>query len=254
MGERTEYPHGTHSWVDLSTDDPEAAKRFYGALFGWEFDDRESGNDRTYSMAKLGGKDVAALFQNDGSLPPRWNCYVTVEDVDAIAKTVEQAGGVLIAPPLDVLESGRMLILQDPTSAFLSLWQPKSHAGAAVVNVPGALTWNDLITTDPEKAEEFYSAVLGWDFEKVDGDDDYWTITNDGRQNGGMRPIAPDEDVPPHWIPYFGCEDIEAAAARVEELGGTNHLGPQQVPRGSFVIAGDPQAARFALFAGKFDD
>src|SRR5687767_11237983 len=108
MGERTEHPHGTFSWTDLSTDDFEGAKRFYGELFGWEFDDMPTGDGEDamlYSMAKVDGKDVGAVFKGDGSLPVHWNSYVTVDDIDAMPEKVKAAGGEVMAEPFDVMES-----------------------------------------------------------------------------------------------------------------------------------------------------
>ena len=258
MGERTSHPHGTFSWVDLSTDDHEGAKRFYGGLFGWENEDMPAGDDMTYSMARLDGKDVAAVFKGDGTLPVHWNSYVTVDDVDAMPEKVKAAGGNVMAEPFDVMESvGRMAVIQDPTGAFLNLWQAKDNIGARLVNVPGALTWNDLNTTDPEKAMAFYGEVFGWRFEKAPTDaTEYWVIFNGDRSNGGVRPIDNSQpgEVPAHWLPYFACSDVDDAKAKVEELGGRTFFGPMDVPQGSFVVVGDPQGGAFALFSGEFDD
>ena len=257
MGERSSHPHGTFSWVDLSTDEHDGAKQFYGELFGWEVEDMPAGDDMTYSMARLDGRDVAAIFKGDGELPPHWNSYVTVDDVDAMPEKVKAAGGEVMAEPFDVMESvGRMAVIQDPTGAFLNLWQAKDSIGAGLVNVPGALTWNDLNTTDPEKAMAFYGDVFGWTFDAVDDATEYWVIKNGDRTNGGVRPIDNSQagDVPAHWLPYFACEDVGRAKARVEELGGRSFFGPMEVPGGSFVVVGDPQGGAFALFAGEFDD
>lgn len=262
MGERTSYPHGTFSWVDLSTDDQDGAKRFYGELLGWEFDDVPMGEDGDedagqYSMAKVDGKTVAAIFKGDGSLPVHWNSYVTVEDIDAMPEKVKEAGGEVTAEPFDVMESvGKMCVIQDPTGAFLNLWQAGDSIGAYLVNVPGALTWNDLNTTDPKAAIDFYDGVFGWTFEKVEDATEYWVIKNGDRSNGGVRPIDNSQagDVPSHWLPYFATTDVEEAKAKVEELGGRTFFGPMEVPGGRFVIAGDPQGGAFALFSGDFDD
>ena len=260
MGERTSYPHGTFSWADLSTGDLEGAKRFYGELFGWEFDDVPMGDDEDampYSMAKVDGKTVAAIFKGDGTLPVHWNSYVTVDDLDAMPEKVKAAGGDVTAEPFDVMESvGRMAVIQDPAGAFLNLWEAKDTAGAELVNVPGALTWNDLNTTDPDKAATFYGELFGWTFEKVDDATGYWVIKNGGRSNGGLRPIDNSQagDVPSHWLPYFACADVQAAKARVEQLGGRSFFGPMEVPGGAFVVVGDPQGGALALFSGEFDD
>src|SRR5215218_8865604 len=113
MPERTSHAPGTISWADLATTDQEAAKVFYGGLFGWEYDDRPVGEGITYSMAKLGGRSAAAInAQRDDEraqgIPPHWNVYVTVEDVDAAARAVGEHGGQVLAEPFDVFDAGRM--------------------------------------------------------------------------------------------------------------------------------------------------
>jgi predicted enzyme related to lactoylglutathione lyase len=258
MGKRTEYPNGTFSWADLSTSDAGAAKAFYGGLFGWSFEDMPAGPDMIYTMATQDGETVAALFKGDGSLPVHWNNYVTVDDVDAATGAAEGAGASVVMAPFDVLDVGRQAIIADPTGAVLALWQAKSSPGATLVNVPGALTWNDLNTTDPAAAEAFYTELFGWEFTKLDIPDfDYWTIQNGGRSNGGMRPIDAQTQagVPSHWLPYFATADVHEAEAKVKELGGQVHFGPLEIPNGgAFLVAGDPQGGVFALFAGEFDD
>jgi predicted enzyme related to lactoylglutathione lyase len=276
MGDRTEHPHGTFSWADLSTDDFEGAKTFYGGLFGWDFDDMPTGEGdgdgdgegdgngdgdgdeaMLYSMAKLDGKAVGAVFKGDGSLPVHWNSYVTVDDVDAMPEKVKAAGGEVTAEPFDVMESvGRMAVIQDPTGAFLNLWEAKDNIGAQLVNVPGALTWNDLNTTDPQKATDFYGEVFGWTFDKIPDVTEYWVIKNGDRSNGGVRPIDNSQpgDVPAHWLPYFACSDLDDALAKVEELGGRKFFGPLDLPSGRIAVVADPQGGAFALFSGEFDD
>jgi hypothetical protein len=179
-----------------------------------------------------------------------------VEDLDSMPEKVKAAGGEVMAEPFDVMDAGRMAVIQDPTGAFLNLWEAKDNIGAGLVNVPGALTWNDLNTSDPDKAMQFYGELFGWDFQKVaDDSTEYWVIMNGGRSNGGVRPIDNSQpgEVPAHWLPYFACSDVEQARAKVEELGGRTFFGPMQVPQGSFAVVGDPQGGAFALFSGEFD-
>ena len=160
MGERTSYAPGTFSWSELATSDPGAAKSFYTALFAWEYEDNPIPGGQVYSMATRDGKQVAALFGSDQ--PPHWNCYVTVESADAAARRAAELGGTVIAEPFDVMELGRMAVFADPAGAALCVWQPTGHIGAGLVNTPGALTWNDLVTNDAGGAAEFYGGLFGW--------------------------------------------------------------------------------------------
>jgi hypothetical protein len=259
MGERTSYTHGTFSWVENATTDQAGAKRFYSDLFGWEYDDSPVGDGIYYSMAKLGDHYVAAIAPQQPDeqamgVPPHWNSYITVDDVDSVSARVEEVGGTLYAPAFDVMDVGRMSALADPTGAVVYLWQAKRHIGAGLVNVPGAFCWNELGTRDPDVAQQFWSGLLGWEFERIEaGPVDYWTIRNAGRPNGGMHRMGDETpaDVPSHWLVYFAVESIDEAAPKAA---GTIVPKTQAGGENSFAVVSDPAGATFGLFEGRLDD
>jgi predicted enzyme related to lactoylglutathione lyase len=126
------------------------------------------------------------------------------------------------------------------------------------------------MTTDVEKASEFYAELFGWEFAPVDmggrpagegdGEEDEGpqrvSIKNGERLNGGIAtlPESAAETAPPHWLPYFAVDDLQAAVSAVDEGGGTVMADPIEVPAGRFAVVADPQGAVFAVFAGEFDD
>jgi uncharacterized protein len=256
MGERTSHAPGTFSWVDLATTDADGAKAFYGSVLGWAFEDMPVPDAPPYSMAKIGGRTVAALYaKQDEAQPPAWLSYVTVAQADPIADRAAELGGTVISQPFDVLEAGRMAVLQDPTGAVFAIWQPKQSIGAQLVNDPGALTMNQLNTSDTQAAQAFYSALFGWTFEQVaSGEQTFWSIQNGDRLNGGMMPTPQGWDIPSHWLAYFTTSDLDASVALIHELGGGVTVGPLPIPAGRFAVATDPQGAGFALFEGQIDD
>jgi uncharacterized protein len=259
LGERSEYRPGTFSWADLATTDPDGAKRFYGELFGWEYDDTPVGDGIVYTMCRLGGSSVAAINEQQAQeremgIPPHWNNYVTVASADDAATRAKELGANVVAEPFDVLEAGRMAVIQDPTGAFLCVWEPRENIGATRVNEPGCMTWNDLNTPDPDPGREFYEALFGWSFEKVPSDEvDYWVIQNGDRTNGGVMRMQ-QEDAPSFWMPYFAVEDVDATAETASAGGGGKHAGPFTVPTGRASVLHDPAGAVFAVFEGEFDD
>ena len=261
MGERTSYPPGTFSWVGLATSDADAGKRFYTSLFGWVGEDMPAGAG-TYTMFRLDGAWVAALYEQREEerargLPPRWFSYITVADVDDAAADAGELGGTVIADPFDVPDAGRMAVVADPTRAVFALWQPGSHIGAGRVNDPGCFTWNDLSTTDTDAARDFYTTLFDWEADAVDtgGGPPYTVWTNNGRTNGGMRPLAAHEQgVDPYWQVYFTVENLDEAMRRVEKLGGRLVAPAFSVPAGRFAAVCDPQGASFSLFEGEVDD
>lgn len=268
MGKRTEYGHGTFCWIELATPDPAAAKAFYGELFGWALaDDPIPGTDDVYTMARIGGDDVAGIMrqmedQRAAGVPPAWLSYLSVDSADQTCAQAGELGGTVLAEPFDVTEAGRMAVLADPTGAAFAVWQPRQHIGAGIVNVPGSLTWNELATTDVPAAIRFYESLLGWRVEEIDtgGGPRYWTIGHEpaaAGRNGGIRELPPEQaqaGVPPHWLPYLAVESAQETLARATELGAHPVIPVTTIPTGTFLAFQDPSGAALAVFAGEFDD
>ena len=253
MGERENYAPGTFCWADLGTTDADAAKAFYTGVFGWEAVDAPAGEAGTYTTFKLEGQDVAALYEmgeeERASLTPHWSSYISVEDVDSLAPRVLELGGEVLAHPFDVMQSGRMTALRDPTGAAVHLWQPRSQAGAGRVNDTGCMVWNELATPDPARARDFFTQLLGWDLEPEESG--YGIIKNKGGLNGGIRP--PQDGEPTHWLVYFTAENVDDTIKKIRETGGSVIAGPIDTPVGRVAAVRDPQGAAFALFQGEVD-
>jgi len=260
MGERTQYTPGTFSWADVNTTDQEGAKAFYAGLFGWEITDMPAGDGIVYSMAAVGGRWVAAISpqpqqQRDAGVPPSWNSYITVADADATATRAAELGATVHAPPFDVMEAGRMAVIQDPQGAWFLIWQPKDHIGAGLVNAPGALSWNELGSPDLDGSAAFYGALFGWTTAPMEGAEPAYLVisTADGHSNGGIRPPAP-PGAPAFWLVYFATADLDAALDKVGELGGNVLVGATDIGIARIAVVQDPQGAVFALYAGRLDD
>jgi uncharacterized protein len=259
MPTTTEHKHGTFSWADLGTTDADAAKRFYGGLFGWTFEDMPAGPGMTYAMCKLNGKDVGALYKMGPEMkgmPPHWAAYVTVDNVDERTKKVTANGGKVMKEPFDVMDVGRMSVVQDPSGGTICLWQGKKHHGASVMREPGALCWAELFTTNVDAAGKFYVNTIGWKTETMDmgpmGTYTLFSRPNEGKEGGvgGMMAMPPNmKGVPSHWLNYFQVTDVDASAKKVNELGGKTIMPPTDIPNiGRFSICQDPQGAHFALY------
>jgi len=256
MTEITRHPHGTFCWVDLSTTDAVAAKAFYGELFGWSAQDIPTGDGDAYTMLFKDGKTVCGLYLMNDALreqgyPPHWLSYVCVDSVDEVVTRVPELGGQVPLQPFDVMEYGRTAVVQDPEGAFLALWQPGRHPGAQVVGEAGTMCWNEYYTHDPEGARDFYTALLGWEANEIAGGagEPYTELLCDGRAVGGLLPIQPEwGGMPPHWMVYFGTDDLDAALTTVRDTGGTVDYAPMEIPgAGRFAGVADPQGAHFTL-------
>jgi predicted enzyme related to lactoylglutathione lyase len=280
MLERDGFPPGVPCWIDTSQPDPQAAAGFYGHLFGWEFEDRMPAEaPGQYLVARLGGRDVAAVGSAPEGAPPMpaWNTYIWVESADDSATKVTDAGGTVLGAPFDILDAGRMAVCADPTGAVFCLWQAGTHRGAQAVNAPGTWNWSDLNTRDVEGAKAFYGAVFGWEAETVDFGElagTMWRLPGYGeflerfdpglRERhadsgvpagfsdaiGWMMPMTPDQypdDVPSHWSVTFSVDDTDAVADMAVALGGLIVAPPFDVGPVRVAVLRDPQGAVFTV-------
>ncbi len=245
----TSYSPGTFSWVDVFSTDFEKTRDFMNDVMGWTSKDFPTGEGRPdYTMFSKDGNVVAGgspAFAE--GMPSFWSNYVTVNDLDAVLARVEELGGSVTMPAMDVLTSGRMATIADPTGAPLSLWQAGDHIGAEMVNTVGAMCWNDLMTNDVDKAQQFYGELFGWTFDEPDSSG-YVMIRNNGRMNGGMMMNTPDiGEMPPAWNVYFTVASIEDAIRSVNARGGSVLMQPTSMESGTFSVIADPAGAVFSI-------
>ena len=145
--------------------------KFYSELFDWSFDSVPIPDGGSYALAKVKDQEIAGLFQQgeeQAGIPPHWNSYIKVDDADDAARRCTELGATVMGEPFDVMEAGRMAVIQDPTGAVFMLWQPNQHPGAGLVNEPVTLCWNELLTRDPDAAATFYTSMFDWTAEKDD--------------------------------------------------------------------------------------
>jgi uncharacterized protein len=248
MGLRTSYPAGTFSWTDLAAADAAAAKAFYGALFGWEMDDRGS-----YTICVLGGDAVCGLYEMTDEMRatgagPFWLSHVTVADADAVAVRARELGGAVVDDPFDVRDLGRMAVLRDPQGAVFAVWRPGRRVGAERVNDIGCLCMNELATTDVAAARPFYEGLFGWTTEATDEGPPMVFAAVGGSLNASMF-----DGEPAHWRPCFTVPSVERALERIRSLGGDVLAEPLELPDGAVATVRDPGGAVFSIFAGETD-
>jgi predicted enzyme related to lactoylglutathione lyase len=235
-------------WHDHGSPDPAKAREFYSALFGWEFETFGPG-EFDYEMIRANGQTHGGFGSPPGNPPPHWMGSVLVDDVEVAVEQARNAGGKILAEPMDIPEVGRLAVIADPQGAVI--------AAFASVGIPpaneGVFVWDELVTTDVEDAKRFYGEVFGWTSRDVPmGPTTYTIFMRAGDTDAGGLMHRPDERIPPSWTTYIGTDDIEATIARASELGATQINGPMDVPgQGRFAIITDPTGAVFGAWQGE---
>lgn len=266
------YIAGVPCWADTNQPDPKAGAAFYSGLFGWETEDvMPAGAPREYLIGRLPGGDVAAVTGFPEAAPkiPIWNTYIWVESADDTAEKVRAAGGTVPMDPWDVPGQGRMAVCLDREGAHFMVWEPREHRGAAVVNEPGSVNFNNLHTRDIESAKEFYGAVFGWETLELGPGIVFWTLPDYGKHleflNPGtlerfaefgpagfenvvaaLIPISDDDrESRPNWGITFAVADADATVAKAVELGGTVLIPAFEAPWVRMAVLADPAGAVF---------
>ena len=250
MPEVTSHVPGSFCWVELSTNSEKGAIEFYTQLFGWTTNLIDMGEHGNYVMFQKNGKDVAAAYENKTMpAPPYWASYVSVTSADETAAKAKSLGGTLIAEPMDVFDSGRMVPLQDPQGAIICAWQPKQHIGVTIRDEDNSLCWNELLTPDAASARSFYAQLFEWNVKISTGDMPYTEVTPATAQQpvGGIFEMTADmKGIPPHWAPYFAVANVDDTVKKVQSLGGKVQMPAKDIPGvGRISMVADPQGANF---------
>jgi predicted enzyme related to lactoylglutathione lyase len=253
----TKHAPGSFCWIELATTDPDGARAFYTGLFGYEVLETPLAEGAVYTTLKLGGRDAAALFRMrpqdyPAGTPPHWMTYLAAAEVAPATAKVAASGGKILREPFDVMDYGRMSVVQDAIGATFCLWQPVKHFGLGVTHEPGALAWCQLNVplTAGEKAQEFYTKAFDWGFREdpMGMGMVYTTWLADDEPRGGMMPMPPGVNAPAHWLVYLAAPDVDGTAAKAKTLGGKVLVPPTDIPgAGRFAVIADPQGATFAV-------
>jgi predicted enzyme related to lactoylglutathione lyase len=253
---------GSFVWYELMTPDPEGAKAFYEPVVGWSMTTGHGDNQDYGFITRTGGGMSGGVLRlteemREHGARPCWLGYIGVEDVDAAVREIESSGGKCLMPARDIEMAGRIAMVADPAGAPFYVMKPRppesrEEAESKVFSVdePQHVRWNELSTSDPEGAVNFYGKRFGW---VEDGGMDmgemgrYRFINDNGVMIGAIMPRMPQMPVS-LWTYYIGVDDIDRAGSAIEQGGGKILNGPMEIPGGEFALnAMDPQGAAFGL-------
>jgi len=244
---QTKAVTGEFAWHDLLTTDPAAAKRFYGELLGWEFEQFE-GSPGDYPMIVANDARHGGITRvEDG--PARWIGHVRVPDADEARSRAEAAGGAGMGEPGDVEGVGRWAGITDPGGAAISAFAPAYDTPAAGT----VFAWVELMTSDPDRAKAFYAETFGWGTGEMEmGEAGTYVLFKraDGQDVAGVIRTPDGAGMPDTWYPYVATSDVDGTTAKAKTLGATVYVEPMDVPGvGRFSVLADPTGAAFGLFA-----
>lgn len=260
MSRRDTYPAGVPCFVDTLTADLDAAKGFYGEIFGWEFagpGPMPGDPPGEYFVAQVQGDDVAGVgslpAQSDVAIPPAWNTHVAVDSAEEAVARATAAGGSVLVAPFDAPPAGRLAVIADPGGAVLTLWQAGGRHGAARVNEHSAWAMSLLTTPDPEAAKAFYGDLFGWEAEAFGP---FWVFRLPGYVGGELKQPVPRDVVaamttgepgPGAWSVDFWIADADAAVAAAPRLGGSVVAEPFDDGMFRRAMLAAPDGATFAV-------
>jgi uncharacterized protein len=248
MSDRKLIP-GKFAWYELVTKDIKKAQVFYGEVLGWRVQGFPMGNF-TYDMIYVGDTMIGGYAQPRKEAPSHWISYISVEDVDAAVKVATANGGRVVEPASDIPDVGRQARIADPQGAEICLFRSSTgNAPDLDPNPVGHFFWNELHTTDLERAIAFYEKVTALrrteTMESPAGK--YHVLSSAGAGRGGVTSHLP-PGTAPHWLPYVVSDDVDAAAARAKRAGGTVLMGPEDIlDVGRVAVLKDPTGAAFSV-------
>jgi predicted enzyme related to lactoylglutathione lyase len=234
-------------WNDLITDNLDAARDFYGALFGWTFE-HASGKGGRYVLARSGKVYVAGIVEvraaNRAAKISRWLPYVSVPDVDGSVSKASAAGARIAVAALNV-NLGRVAAIIDPEGAVIGFARIRIGDPDDATTAPGLgrVIWTELLASDPQAEARFYGDVVGYEPSTIARRGGQYTfLARDGTNRSGI--VKNPTDAAPVWLTYFGVDDPVAAEGRVTALGGAVVVrASQQLREGSMAVVTDPTGA-----------
>lgn len=251
------WPAGTPCWIDIMVPDLARSQAFYRAVLGWDYTEpvAEFGG---YCNALAGGQLVAGLSpQMEGmeGAPTVWTTYLATDDANATHEKVVANGGQVIAPPMQVGRMGTMAVYTDPTGASFGTWQSGEHTGFNIVDEPGTVAWDDVMSTDYTATRRFYQAVFDYTYEDLDmGGMTYamFSVPGGERPAGGLGGDPSITYVA--WNVCFSVPDVDDAVEKITGAGGQVTEQPSDFEFGRILSATGPDGERFQLASAQKKD
>jgi predicted enzyme related to lactoylglutathione lyase len=245
---------GKMVWADLVTPDPDAARRFYGELFGWTFTSVGSGKG-AYALGHLDGIAIAGIVRRADQAAERsrsrWVPFMSVGDMSAIESAVSRAGGKTLVPQRVIPERGTLALFADPEGAIFGALDSTSGDSGDYLPEVGDWIWAQLLSRDADKAAAFYAGLAGYEAVETETSAHRRSLllTRDGYARASILQIPPGhDDLRPDWLLYVRVADVRKASASAERLGGRILLAVNpELYEGRVAVIADPNGTPLGL-------
>jgi len=247
-----EYHPGRFVWHDLLTSDVDAAKRFYGGVFGWSFAD-----EGPYTVISNNGVAIAGMAKPkfDPGLSSFWLPYLSVGDVDSALATAEGAGAELLKGPGELENRGRYALIGDSQGARLVLLRSSTGDPTSFKPEINGWLWNELWSGDMGESLAFYQKLA--DYQTLppppgEPGGDYEVLITDDTWAAGLTTL-PFDKMNSQWVPVIRVADLDQTVARVQEFGGRVVIEPDHsLSKHRVAMIQDPTGA--ILMIGPWED
>ncbi len=235
---------GKFVWIDLATENPAASRAFYGAVFGWKFNEVEHAAT-PYTLIENANGKVGGMFRQvrpaGAKVGARWISVMSVVDSSKAAQVVRDRGGQVLVAPTAVRGRGDHAVFRDPEGAvFAVLTNDGGDPPDTPVNDADAF-WFDLFARDPAKEAAFYAAVAGYEVDEGEVAGRARTIlATNGIARAGIAHLPANAEKPT-WLPYILVNDVAGTLARATKAGGKILLAPRaDLLDGNLAVIADP--------------
>jgi predicted enzyme related to lactoylglutathione lyase len=243
-------------WLDLETTDLPGAKRFYRALFGWDYRDYHA-DGVDYTVALANGNPVAGLVRrqivNDTERRSAWLPFFSVADVGSTFAQALQTHAQARSEPENLPLRGRQALLLDPEGAAFALVTSSSGDPPDDPNPRALGTWGipSLLARDPGDEAVFYQQLFGYamvgeptaaGFERIQLSAGTLERASVRRLPGGAEPVKP------QWISFARVFSTPDTVRQAVKLGGHILVAKTLATRGAtLAILKDPTGAAFGV-------
>ena len=239
-----QWHQGKFVWHDLLTDDMEAARKFYGDVFGWRFETKRD-YTQIFNQEELIGGMMQVAPSDDQKAKAVWLPSISVANIDKSIKYLTSQKGQVLKGPLVMKKRGKGVLVSDPHGAHVVLLRAKGGDPKDKKAQIGDWLWNELWTNKPQESYDFYRHLGGYDGYEMR--DEYYILKRKNKWRAGIREIEK-EEFKARWIPTIRVSDLEGTMAKVKSSGGEVLVAPdEELVNGNVALIADNKGAALII-------